>query len=113
MRILGMFARAFVRPTADKPEGFDGMLTLRSAAMPRDGAALHAYAERVVREAAAAPRLRRAGEVVYGDTPFTTPRARRGATPRTRAPAPARSTPRPPAGPPAPRAPRTDAPAHP
>lgn len=69
-----MFQRTFARPMPEKPEGFDGMITIQGALMPPSGAALHDYGQSVLRKVAAAKPLKRAGDIVYAKTPFTTQR---------------------------------------
>ena len=91
-----MFQRTFARPAPEKPEGFDGMITIQGARMPASGAALHDYGQIVLQQVAAAKPLERAGDVVYAKAPFTTQRRGPQARPAPRPTEPqARPRPRP------------------
>ncbi|SHO78895.1 Hypothetical protein MSYG_3243 [Malassezia sympodialis ATCC 42132] len=101
LRVLALFGRSYVRPAATRPEGFDRMVVLSEMPPLWTPAHLQDVWMRIER----APRLARAGDVVYADQPRRRPgrapyRAR-GRRSRGARPPPAAHGPRPPsAGPP-------------
>ena len=81
-----MFRRRLVRPRGDMPEGFDCMVVLTDVPQvpTRD------YVEGVIARIQSAPRLARAGEIVYAHDPVS---PRRGPRSRGGRPMPRRGAP--------------------